>query len=558
MSMLPPGGITTRPTFPYNLDPYTNGAPFTYRDGMTFLRRVEALVAYLNKDLVPWIDEGYMKYVTEFNEALTDIREYMEKQELIVDGKVTEMIELVANTTTALNALLEHANTEMDAKLAAAGVARDAAVAAAELSERWAGASKANQDQNVRELLQDPASLTWIQLKTLVNKSFVGLSNVNNTADVDKPVSTVQKTYIDKTVKDSAFSTAVAAGLKNRALVTFGHSYMAGSGIASPNKWAEQFAALVGLSYPEENMRAVGGAAAEEVGVRSAAADSSRRFRIGDSTAISMTEGLINTARRTGANEAARRGALNAMRTVALVSTAKAFTPANSGRFNYVGAFNDTQLANVIMSDVAKTIPSGAADNDRYVEFVMPAPTVYVMTISQAEGDPGCVVRITNNTGGGTINSFGNVNTAAADAPNRVNVPIKIDARIGDTIRVYKTGSGAMTFDGIVVPSDNPRPVLFMKEPYLADYSLSTAYPMGSDSVFNYFNAVLDTVKTEFPSAVVANPNTSGKWDKTTMLQADGVHPNLAGSAALAEIMYDAVMAQVPANIIATALRGAL
>lgn len=549
--------------FPGRVKPYNNIQPFTYRDGETYLDVQTKLRSWLSDQLVPFVNATFEEYVTEYNLALAKLSgyaaefdNYIDSQKVIFDGKIDEYKTLVDKSVTDFIELSTEAMTAVKSDA-------DRAVTARNQAEVFSATMVRLQDQAVTDLLNMPESLTVKKLATVFTKSFIGLGNVNNTADAAKPVSGPQKDYIDAEIDAASFSVAALAALKGRQMAAYGHSFIVGSGVASPDKWAEVFGRMLGVVYPTANtdgdlMRAVGGASAEETGVRAAAATSERRFRIGSSSAFTLTEGLINTARRVGMDAAGKAGALHSMRTVALVGTAKAFTPANSGRFTYNGAFNDTSLNGVIMSDIAKTIPSGAADNDRYVEFAMPAPVVYVMTVSQKKGDPGNNVRITNATGGGTITTFENVATTAADTPTRINVPIRVEARIGDTIRVYKTGAGAMTFDGIIVPADNPRPILFMKEPYLKDYSMSTTYPLGSDQVFDYFNNVFDQIKDEFPSAIVADPNTSGLWNKNTMIQSDGVHPNVEGSKALAQIMYNAVLAQLPANIIGAALRGTL
>lgn len=548
--------------FPGRVKPYNNIQPFTYTDGETYLDVQTALRSWLSDQLVPFINATFEEYVTEFNLALAklsgyadEFQAYIDSQKVVFDGKIQEYTDLVNKSTTDFIALSTEAMTAVKNDA-------DRAVAARNQAETFSATMVTLQDNAVTALLNMPDSNTVKKLATVFTKDFIGLGKVQNLAPSEMPVSGPQADYIAQ----ASYPAAVAAALRGRQMISYGHSFIVGSGVTSPNKWVEQFAAKLGIIYPTASvegdlMRGVAGSSAEEAGNRSIASGSSLRFRIGTSSAFVIAEALINTSRRTGKVAAAKAGALNAIRTIALVSTAKSATPANSSRFTYTGAFSDLVRDDIGQSSTMKVIPSGAADYDRWVEFVMPAPVVYVMTLSQPAGADGTQVRITNQSGGGTITTFDNTAQSAADSPtyqNRVSVPIRIEARVGDTIRVAKSGGGSMTFDGIIVPADSPRPILFMKEPYLKDYSLSTSYPLGSDDVFDYFNAVYDTVKNEFPSAVVADPNASGLWDKNTMIQSDGVHPNVSGSTALAQVMYNAVVAQVPANIIATALRGAL
>ena len=95
-------------------------------------------------------------------------------------------------------------------------------------------------------------------------------------------------------------------------------------------------------------------------------------------------------------------------------------------------------------------------------------------------------------------------------------------------------------FDARLPQKRHPDEVVLLKEPYLLDYSISTAHPNGDDHVMDVFNAVLDQVGAEFPHTVVVDPNSRG-WDKQTMLFPHSTHPNEVGSRFLADLVDQAL-----------------
>lgn len=364
------------------------------------------------------------------------------------------------------------------------------------------------------------------------------------------------------TVKDS-----ILAALSGTQMVTEGHSFMVGSGVNSPQKWAEQFAAMMGFVYPTspgstttgDLMRAVGGSSAEEISQRAFGGGGlSYKWRLGDRISL-LSENLINTSRRTGQVAAAKTGALHSVRgLVALACSDRAYVAGDTTFFTYSSGWTDTSVS-VSMSGTVKTLATSATSAGN-VTFSMPSPgKAWVLVLSRNASLQGNQVRVYNMSKGTLqLAIFDNTNTSASDTPGTyITIPIEIHAEPGDTIRIDAPGAnrlGNFSFDGLLVAGRVPAPVFLMKEPYLNDYSLSTQYPKGSDAVFDYFNDVHDQVAAEFGNVVVANPNTAGYWDKTTMIQSDGVHPNVAGSTALAQTMRDAAYAQLP-RILA---RGAL
>ncbi|MEH3067789.1 MAG: hypothetical protein PGN15_06895 [Aeromicrobium erythreum] len=155
----------------------------------------------------------------------------------------------------------------------------------------------------------------------------------------------------------------------------------------------------------------------------------------------------------------------------------------------------------------------------------------------------GVVVRISDRTSGRTIARI-NTGRRVHRAHDHAGIPLVFripPTRAGHSIRMTKeSGSGSFTFDARLPQRRSPGKVVLVKEPYLEDYSLSTAYPNGSDAALDAFNTVLDQTAAEFRNAVTVDPNAAG-WDPTQFLQTDGVHPNEAGNRFLATLVGQAL-----------------
>lgn len=395
-----------------------------------------------------------------------------------------------------------------------------------------------------------------------LTKSDVGLSNVDNTSDVNKPVSTAQSAAIAAGGATNLLNQAKVV-LNGTPMIAYGHSFVVGSGVNSPNKYTEKLAAMYGMVFPTsvgssttgDLMRAVGGSRVEECVQRfwSGLPTSSSntvpfQWTIGTKAPV-VIEALINTSRTTGQNAAALAGAMNAYRTMCAGIGADGYIPATSTRFTYSSGWT-TATINVSRSGTVYSVPSGGATTVN-VQFSAPAEVFYVIVLARNASIAGHTVLIENATNGTTIATVNNTNQSASDTPSTyVPMPIRVRAATGDTIKISRSaGTGPLSFDGILVPGDNPPPIMLVKEPYLKDYSLSTSYPNGSDAVFDYFNTVIDQMASEFSNVVSVDLNAGGYWDKNTMIQSDGVHPNDSGAQAIANTIRDSLNAQLPRNM---------
>jgi hypothetical protein len=341
-------------------------------------------------------------------------------------------------------------------------------------------------------------------------------------------------------------------------LITYGHSFLAETGLTNPaNYYARRIATQFGMQYPTNaaggvNKRAVGGSYAE------AAADVMLTGqpwipdkRHGSNKTL-LIQALINTARRHGVNPITRQGAEHALRTMCALGSSLETIPEYAAFFTYSDGWAHHNSGEFHGGRYAVANASAAP---RYVEFTVPSDGCHFLTVARKHGLAGSVIEFQRLDTGQTFLTWDNVDQAQADIA-RSYVPAAIPLRVpaGTRVRVRLVSGVNLVCDGLIVPAARPGPILLMKEPYLEDYTASTAFPLGSDEALDFFNEILDELASEFPNAIVADPNEGGHWDKTTHLLPDGVHPNAAGHAALAATMLDAIRAQLVAKSYAAGL----
>lgn len=331
-----------------------------------------------------------------------------------------------------------------------------------------------------------------------------------------------------------------------RRLVTYGHSFPHGTGLPDPAGYYPQIVAdRFGMTYPTDGTvdlnRAVGGSYAE------AAADvmltgqpwtSSKR--LGGDTVL-LIQALINTARKNGVDVVTRQGAEHALRTMCALGSSLEVIPDSADLFDYSAAWSTVTSADFHGGSYRTTTTA-----NHYVVFTVPADGCHFLTAARKAGVSPVVLEVMRLDTGEVIRTWTNESQAQAGiARNYVPAAIPLRVPTGTRVRVRLLSGYHLVCDGLIVPANRPAPIVLMKEPYLEDYSLSTAFPNGSDEAIDYFNELVDVMAGEFPNVLTADPNTAGYWDKTTHILPDGVHPNAAGHQALADTLVDAVRAQL-------------
>lgn len=323
-----------------------------------------------------------------------------------------------------------------------------------------------------------------------------------------------------------------ASSAAARNLFVYGHSFTDGSGLADP---ATGYTRLVAAERHDDlHSFGLGGSLVHQA--------AERLYGTGEAswstgnTADVLIQANINTARDFGVDALALATSRNALRVMLATVTASRRVEDSHSTHAYGGSWQTKRMP--WASGGAVHV---ATRNNSYVQFK--AYGGEYVSLRGVVG-PGITIRVSDRTAGRTI---GRIKTGQrvhrAYSHEGIPVVYRLPASVAKhTIRMTKeSGTGTFTLDARLPRRPDPGTVILVKEPYLADYSLSTAHPNGSDAAIDAFNKVLGDVAREFPSAFTVDLNAAG-WDKNSFLQADGVHPNEAGNRFMAdtvEIAYD-------------------
>lgn len=309
-------------------------------------------------------------------------------------------------------------------------------------------------------------------------------------------------------------------------LVAYGHEWIAegvGTVAATTDYYARQVAAALSLDYAG-GRRGVIGDRAEGTAVRVV---NTTPYTPGAASTV-LVQALRNSAGKYGDNAVAKTAALQSLRSTVAFLSASARVEQTDAMFTYFSpgaAWTAGTSGN----------PSGGSNtfsavNGAYVSFTAPAVRTYVVITGKQTTTGGPIVTVTANDAVIDTFNLSSQATPSPDTPTTVYYAWEIPASArGKTIKLTQTsGSSSLTFDVLLPQSDTPPTVVLVKEPYLANYAANTAFPKGSDTATDSFNALIDLVAGEFPNVLVADPNANG-WDRTTCLSSDGINPNTAG-----------------------------
>jgi len=333
------------------------------------------------------------------------------------------------------------------------------------------------------------------------------------------------------------FRNQVVNGTFRPEVLTYGHSFLAEQGLADETRYyARQVASTLGLSYPtavggreNELNRAVGGSSMRDAAVRALTED---HHDLPSGSSLVIIQGLINSARLNGmvpTDITTARHALHAL--LAVVNAESRREVADAVTFRFSGGWRSSTGHR----DQSPTRWRDTSSVGAWVDIAAPERDAYlVFAATSTSGGP--MVTVTDLTEPECPSE--SLSLAAQCAPSAIWVPVAYrlpEAMRGHRIRfTYAAGTAPLALSSLLIQSPTPPVVLLMKEPHLADYAASTAFPHGSDAALDAFNALLDETAIEFPNSTVADPNAAGFWEKAHHLQADHVHPNEGGNDALA------------------------
>jgi hypothetical protein len=316
-----------------------------------------------------------------------------------------------------------------------------------------------------------------------------------------------------------------ASAAQARSLYVYGHSFTNGFGLADP---ALGYTRLVAHEhYDTLHSFGVNGSLVHEA-AEHLYGTGHASWRSGSAGDV-LIEANINTARDFGVNSLALDTSRNSLRVMlATIDASRRIEDSNHSHV-YGGSWRTRRMSWVSGGRVHVAQRNGA-----YVQFrAVGGEYVSLRGVASA----GIAIRVSDRTTGRVVARI-KTGHRVHQAYSHEGIPLlyripKSMAR--HTVRLTKqSGHGTFFFDARLPQRHALAKVILVKEPYLEDYSLSSAHPHGSDAAMDAFNHVTDEVAAEFPNAFTVDLNAAG-WDRTTMLQSDGVHPDEAGDRFIAD-----------------------
>lgn len=318
-----------------------------------------------------------------------------------------------------------------------------------------------------------------------------------------------------------------AAAAQAHGLYVYGHSWTASGGLAHPSRGYTRIVARE--RHLRLHARGVDGSLVHEAEERLLGTGEAS-WHTGSSGTV-LIQANLNTARDFGPDTLALATSRNAIRTMVATVDASRRIEESSRSHHFSRHWRRTSMPWASGGHVRRTTRNGA-----YVQFhAMGGEYVVVRGVP----GPGITLRVSDRSTGHVIARIG-TGHQVHPAYSHAGIPVLIHlarSRAGHTIRVTKqSGHGTFWFDGRLPQRRSPPRVVLVEEPHLLDYSLSTAHPNGSDAAIDAFNRVLVQAARRFHHVRLVDPD-SGGWDPSTMLQADGVHPDRAGHRFMADLV---------------------
>lgn len=309
-------------------------------------------------------------------------------------------------------------------------------------------------------------------------------------------------------------------------LYVYGHSLTTGSDLQDPLQAYPWLVAGEG-SWTNLFSRGVNGSLVHEAAERLYGTGAAS-WSTADSGDV-LIQANLNTARDFGPDPLALATSRNALRAMVATISASRRIEDSDRRHSYFGTWRTKSMSWTSGGSVHVATRNGSR-----VQFT--AVGGEYLSIRGVAGS-GVTLRVSDRT---TRRTIARIRTGQRVHPaySHAGIPLLYrlpDSLAGHTVRMTKeSGTGRFTFDARLPARNDPGTVILVKEPYLADYSLSTAHPNGSDAAIDAFNGVVDKLAAEFPNVVTVELNAAG-WDPMAFLQPDGVHPNEAGHRFIAD-----------------------
>lgn len=163
--------------------PVPQVTPFTYRDGITMLKKLELLQRYINKSLVPWVNENMAEladaFETQANALIEAVNAALEMQTGEVDQKIADL-ETYVNEQVAL--IIGDSIQVQDPVVA--GIMTDAESESRTVTDAlYASTELVNEGRLSNEALTEKIAVDVNSMYAIVNAKDYGVDESNETND---------------------------------------------------------------------------------------------------------------------------------------------------------------------------------------------------------------------------------------------------------------------------------------------------------------------------------------------------------------------------------------
>lgn len=395
------------------------------------------------------------------------------------------------------------------------------------------------------------ASPTFTGTVSGVTKSMVGLGNVDNTTDLNKPISTATQSALDLKADITALSYAPNRYVENVNLYSIGHSFTNFPNNHSYNQYTSGHAIRVRdrLRLGDFHYHGRGGTWATDMLARliSPTYDDGKGFWTAGAKGIVLLQNYMNEIGQSAAADTLYREMwANSIRGEIAVANSSAIVPladnvGQTGGWTVAGGSYGVKGIGGIM-------PVNTTSTAGTVDFTVPSgDEVWVAGVITTTGT--VVTPWTASCNGTDLLTFAGEGLKATydDAvlgsnqttTTRLVRVSGLNAAAGTTgsktVRITGQTGGNTILSGVVIPNPIPPRIFLAKEP-------ERGYPAVTNWVDNHvwFENMIDTIASEFDNVHVVD--LLDGWDGSIMIETgDAIHPNDIGQIHMADKYVEAI-----------------
>jgi hypothetical protein len=313
--------------------------------------------------------------------------------------------------------------------------------------------------------------------------------------------------------------------LEGMLLYAYGHSYLA----TTSNNTSTGAAGNLGTRLAARKAMTFTNRATSGIRLVHQAASASliRNVLSGGSAWTPNTRGCVlfcdtlNDVAAYGTTAAYLRNYEHALRTFLAVTRSKAKVAAASAAWVYSANWTSTATSALTSTNRFETTTTGS-----YAQFNVTGSAVDLLLTIKSGGN-GTYTIASDGTTVATVSSLNNTMGVDVGAAAVALTGLGSGTHL---IQITLTSGTYLGVDAAFIPSETPPPVLMFGE--------GAVTASGYTSLASSWLPILSSVTAEFPNALYVTPGAG--WDNTTMLIADGLHPNDKGASYIAGTILDA------------------